>query len=282
GTTFVASAVARVQLRYDETKADLVHDDEFECVLFPLTEQIDASLIENVDYDDRDLRPEPTTDGIYRLTEAKIANKTYWTSLGKAIRDQLVRTSQVEIGANAGLKLYGRPGEDEDAFRTRCLTVAEERADAEVAKLRDKYETKAKRIRERSAALEDRIDVLEAQSTSKRNSELFSTAGSVLGGLLGGKKSKGGLLGGLLGDAGSAARRRGTTRAADERVDEAENKLDRLQADLDALETELADEVAEITDTWIDLVNDTTTLAVGLEANDVKVTQISLTWIPVT
>lgn len=35
---------------------DLVHDDEFECILFPLTEQVDASEMVEVDCDDRDLR----------------------------------------------------------------------------------------------------------------------------------------------------------------------------------------------------------------------------------
>ncbi|WP_051062793.1 ATP-binding protein [Ilumatobacter nonamiensis] len=285
GTKLAAAAVARVQLRYDETKADLVHDDEFECVVFPLGEQIDASLMTKVDYDDRDLRtdaPATETASVYRLSDAKLVNKTYWTSLDKAIRDELVRTSELEIGANTELKLYGRPGEDIEAFRVRCRQEAESRADEEIAELRDKYESKANKIRDRAAAQEDRIDVLEAQSTSKRNSELLSTAGSVLGGLLGGKKSSGGLLGGLLGEAGTAARRRGMSSAASRRVDEAENKLDRLLAELEELEAELADDVSEISRKWNEAAEDTAVISVGLEGNDVKVVQLSLTWIPVT
>ena len=61
GERFEAAVVARVALRYDETKADLIHDDEYEAVLFPLVEQIDASHIVQVDYDDRDLRVNPRT-----------------------------------------------------------------------------------------------------------------------------------------------------------------------------------------------------------------------------
>jgi uncharacterized protein YlxW (UPF0749 family) len=181
---------------------------------------------------------------------------------------------------NAGLKIYGRPGEDADAFQTRCLEVADDRADAEIAKLRDKYESKAKRLRDQIAGLEDKIDLLEEQSKSKRNSELLSTAGSVLGGLLGGRKSKGGMLGGLLGKAGTAARRRGSTNAAGERVDAAENKLTRLTSDLEELEAELADEVIDIDARWMDLAKESTTIEVGLESSDVKVAQLALTWIP--
>ncbi|MFK8023751.1 MAG: helicase HerA-like domain-containing protein [Ilumatobacter sp.] len=281
GTRHAAAAVARVALRYDETKADLVHDDEFECVLPELGEQIDATRMVKVDYDDRDLRTNAPDGAVYRLTEAKLANKTFWTSVNKAIRDELVRTSTVEIGANRALKLYGRPGESLDDFTTRCLRVADEQADEEIAKLRDKYETKVKRLQDQIAAAEDKIELLEEQEKSKRNSELLSTAGSVLGGLLGGRKSKGGLLGGLLGKAGTAARRRGSTNAAGERVDAAENKLGRLIEDLNELEIDLAEDVTEIDAKWMDTAKDVTTLEVGLEASDVKVTQLSLTWIPV-
>src|SRR5690606_29066236 len=52
GTRFEAAIVARVALRYDETKADLVHDEEYECALFPLGETVDASRAIAVDYDD--------------------------------------------------------------------------------------------------------------------------------------------------------------------------------------------------------------------------------------
>ena len=43
GTLLEPRVVARVRLRYDDTKADLVHDQEYECVLFPLTDPLDVS-----------------------------------------------------------------------------------------------------------------------------------------------------------------------------------------------------------------------------------------------
>ncbi len=58
--------MARVHLRYDDTKADLVHDQEYECVLVPLAEPVDVSRALAVDYDDRDLRTEPQTAKVYR------------------------------------------------------------------------------------------------------------------------------------------------------------------------------------------------------------------------
>jgi hypothetical protein len=281
GTRREVGVVARVALRYDETKADLVHDDEYEAVLFPLGEQIDASQILQVDYDDRDLQINAPDGMIYRLTDAKIANKTFWTQVERDIADQVTRTLTLDLPANAELKLYGRPGEDAEAFEVRCLKVADDAADAEIAELRDKYEAKATTLRDKIDAAEDRIEELEEQTKDKRNSELLSTAGSVLGGLLGGRKSKGGLLGGLLGKAGTAARRRGTTKASAQRLETAENKAERMVEQLQDLELELEEEITEIDARWMEVGKNVTTLTVGLEKTDVKVTQLVCAWLPV-
>jgi|TARA_R110002110_G_scaffold141000_4_gene328629 hypothetical protein len=281
GERRAAAVVARVSLRYDETKADLVHDDEYEAVLFPIHEQTDATQIVQVDYDDRDLRTNAPDGIVYRLPNGPIKNKTFWTQVERDIRDQITRTLTIELPANVGLKLYGRPGEDPDAFEARCLKIADNRADEEIAKLRDKYESKATTLRDKVAAAEDRVEELEAQTKSKRNSELLSTAGSLLGGLLGGRKSKGGLLGGLLGKAGTASRRRGTTSASAGRLETAENKMQRLIDQVEDLEVELADDVIEIDAKWMETGKKITTLTVGLEKTDVKVTQLVLAWLPV-
>ncbi len=281
GKRLEAAAVARVSLRYDEAKADLVHDDEYEAVLFPLEEHLDIARLVQVDYDDRDLRANPPDGAVYLLPAAKIDTKTFWIQVERELKEHLVRNLAIELPANAALKLYGRPGESAEDFEVRCLKFADDKADAEIAALRDKYETKAKRLRDQLAATEDRVDVLEEQATSKRNSELLSTAGSVLGGLLGGKKRKGGLLGGLLRDGSSAASRRGSTSASKARVDAAENKVARLTADLEELEAEVENDVTEIDATWMATAKEITTLSVGLEKTDVKVTQLVLAWVPI-
>jgi hypothetical protein len=131
------------------------------------------------------------------------------------------------------------------------------------------------KLRDSIAAAEERIDVLEAQADGKRNSELLSTAGSILGGLLGGRRGKG-----MLGSLGTAAGRRGTTKAAQQRVDAAEGKLSRLQADVAELEAELDDDVTAIDAKWFELAKRTTTLTIPLERADVQITAIALAWIP--
>ncbi len=282
GTTRSPAIVARVALRYDETKADLIHDDEYEAVLHPLAEQLDVTALVPVDYDDRDLQVDPPAGVAFDLPTAPVDTKAYWTAAEREIRDHLVRTLALEIPTNPAMKLYGRPGEAVDAFVNRCREVAIDQGGREIAALRDKYEAKLARVLDERAAADGRVDELRAQAEGKRNSEALSTAGSMLGGLLGGRKSAGSLLGGLLGDAGPAARRRSTTSAAGQRVKTAESKVSRLDREIADVESELESEVAALTTEWSTKANTITTMRVGLEQTDVKVTHICLAWIPVS
>jgi hypothetical protein len=275
------AVVARVALRYDDTKADLVHDAEYEAVLFPLTEPVDVTRAVGVDFDDRDLRTEAPPGCVYRLTPAPVATASFWKQVERDLVDHLTRSLSIELATNAELKLFARPGESAEAFATRCARVADERADAEIAKLRDKYEAKVAKLRSQIEAAEDQADVMEEQAKGRRNSELLSTAGSILGGLLGGRRSRGGLLGSVLGKAGSAASRRGQTRASGERLDAAKNKVERLTDDLERLEAELVEEVSEIDARWSSQASSITATPIALERSDVKVTQLAAGWIPV-
>ena len=281
GPVRAAAIVARVALRYDDTRADLVHDEEYEAVLHPLSPQVDPSRAVAVDYDDRDLRPDVPTPCVYRLAEAPIKDRSFWTAVERDLVDQLVRSRSVELQTNRRLKLFSRPGETADEFFTRCHTAADALGDAETAKLRDKYAAKVTRLQQSIRTAEDKANLLETQQKGRRNEEILSTAGSILGGLLGGRKSRGGLLGSVLGKAGTAAGRRSRTSAAGDRVDAVENQLQSLHQQLDDLETELTNDVTEIDVKWMGVAKDITPTTIPLEKSDVKVTQLALVWLPV-
>jgi hypothetical protein len=276
-STYVAAVAARVAMRYDDTKADVVHDEEYEAVLFPLTSHPDVTTATAVDYDDRDLREAAPSPCNYRLTDAPIGDKAFWSQLPKDLVDHLTRSRSLDIPTNAALKLYGRPGEGEAEFAARCQQAAAAKADEATAALRDKYEAKVARVRDQIAAAESAADVAERQQKARSRDDLLSSAGSLLGGLLGGRKSTGGLLGQL----GRAAGRTGKTSAAGARVEAAKGKVDRLEAQLQEVEDELAKELTEIDAKWTSTAAAVTTTSIPLEKSDVKVTQLALAWIPV-
>jgi hypothetical protein len=281
GSRYEASIVARVALRYDDDKAALVHDEEYEAVVFPLSEQVDVSRATAVDYDDRDLRTDAPSPCVYRLPNAPVKDKPFWTRIERDLIDYLVRSRTVDLQTNRELKLYGRPGEGVDEFTARCLTEANDLADKDIAALRDKYASKVATVQQQIAAAEDRANVLETEKKGRRSQEILSTAGSILGGLLGGRRSRGGMLGSILGKAGTVAGQHSRASAAGQRLDAAENKLDGLHQQLEAMETELTHEVTDIDAKWMAMAKNIATSPVSLERTDVKVTQLSLVWIPV-
>jgi hypothetical protein len=85
----------------------------------------------------------------------------------------------------------------------------------------------------------------------------------------------------VLDDAGTAARRRGSTSASASRVDQAENKVTRLTDQLADLEAEVETDVTEIGSKWDALAADVSSMTVSVERSDVNVTQLSLAWVPV-
>ena len=281
GTSYAPAIVARVALRYDDEKADLIHDEEFEAVLYPLSDHLDPSTAIGVDYDDRDLRTDPPPQCLYRLTGAPLKDKSLFSNAERGLVDYLVRSRTMDIGANRKMKLYSRPGETAEQFAQRCLQTADGLADADTAKLRGKYQDKVTRIQSQIQTASDRADVAREQRKGRRNEEILSTAGSILGGLFGGR-SRSSILGNVLKGAGGAAGRRSRSATAGQRLDSAENKVDDLHQQLDDVEKELADEVTQIDAEWLAVAKDITTMPVTLERVDVKVVQLSLVWIPIS
>jgi len=276
GTRLGAAIAARVHLRYDEARAGVDHDEEYECVLFPLSETTEASRAIAVDHDERDLRTGGPDHAIYQLSPAKITNKTFFSGVERALRDHVTRNMSIEIPVNKVLKLYGRPGETGDAFKARCRQAADDLADAEIVKLRDKYAARVDRLRDRIAAAEDRVDVLQEQQSGQRNQELLSAAGSILGGIFGGKSR-----GSVLGKLGTAAGRRGRTSTTGSRIDAAENKVSRLEDDVEELDADLGDDVEEIDAKWMAAAGEIEPMEIGLERSDVQVTHLTLAWLPI-
>lgn len=277
-STYAAAVVARVALRYDDTKADVTHDGEYEAVLFPLSSHVDVTTATAVDYDDRDLRDTAPAGCSYRLTDAPIAQSSFWNQIPRDLVDHLTRSLSMEIPTNPSLKLFGRPGESAEDFAARCSQAADEQADAETAKLRDKYEAKVQKLHGQIEAAGDAAEVAERQQDARKRDDLLSTAGSILGGLLGGRKSRGGLLGQI----GRSVGRSGKTSAAGSRVEAAKGKVGRLQAELEGVESELAEELLEIDARWAATAAKVDTTTIGLEKTDVKVTQLVLAWVPTT
>jgi hypothetical protein len=263
GHRLTPGAIARVLLRFDDAKAGIVLDQEYEAILTPLSPFPAADQFRAVDYDDRDLLPTPPNGAVYRIPPTEVGAKTWWTTLQRDLADTLQRSMTVDVPTNPELKLYGRIGESAPDFAARCQAAAADAADREIAALQSKYQTKL-------AAAQRKIDTanntLERQRQA-RTSAIGSDAMGMLGGLFGGRKTS----------MTSAARR---ASAATDKVGAAEDKVEELQAVYADLQAELDAEMAGIRAEWETKAAAVGQMSITLAKSDVKVSAIGLVWIP--
>jgi hypothetical protein len=277
GTQFEAAAVARAKVRYDDEKSGLVEDTEWECVLYPLTQQPDPSQAASVDYDDRDLVTDVPAGATYAIPEGAIKSKTYWSDIERGLVDNLVRTQSMNISVNKGLKLYSRSGETPEDFATRCQKAASDASDAEAATLRSKYELKAKKLQDQLDLSTQRLEAAKSAEHARAAGAILSTAGSILGSFLGGRRNAGSILGKVVSGAGRGA----GTATAKQRADVVETKVSQLTNDLQGVEDELTTELTDISSKWDGVAAQIDTVPVSLEKTDVNIVQLVLAWIPV-
>jgi hypothetical protein len=271
-TGLTAGVVARVELTYDDRAAGVDHRETWEAVVYPLDDPLDPERSHDVDYDDRDFTDTVPPGATYRLGDARIDTKTYFRSAQTALRDHLYRNRTVSVFKNPGLRLYSRVGESEAQFAERCRQAAEDAADADVAKLKERYKRRIESVESQLRAAERRVNELEEDVAGRRQTELLGGAGDLLSVFLGGRRRASGL--------SKAASRRSQTRRTQERLRSAQDKYDEKLQQLDELEDDLAEEFQEITAKWEAVAADTERLEIGLEKPDISVTDLGLVWIP--
>jgi len=272
GHRYEAGIVARVHLTYDDQYAKVNHDEEWEAVFYPLSERFDASTGQAVDYDQRDLQANGPADTSYVLPLAPLDQASYFKSVEIDLKNHLLRNRAVEVFKNPQLKLYSRVGETHESFVERCKAAAEDAADADIAKLKSRYETKIKQVKGQLASAERRVRELESDVHGRRQGELLSGAGDLLSVFLGGRRRSGGI--------SRAARRRSETSRTQERLQTAEQKMGDKYTELETIEDDLTTDVLEITDKWDAIAAESETIEIGLEKTDIVIDEVAVVWIP--
>lgn len=275
--TFAPAVAARVQLLYDDTKADIRHTEEWEAVIFPLSDRTSAEEAIPVDYDDRDLLKDAPDGAEFQIPDAPIHTAKFFKGLQTDLKDLLYRERTITVYANKTLKLYSRIGESQEAFELRCRKTAENLEDEAAAKLRDKYEKRIKRAADMLDKAEDRLEEVKVDHSSRKTDELLSGVGSLIGMFLGGRKTSRG----IATDLRRASSKRKQTRTSNQRMQSASNRVEERAEALEDLENELADELLALDLEWEEKAQEIETLDIGLEKTDIKIDDIAVVWVPV-
>ena len=276
GTRYEAALVARVTMLFDEEKADVREQLEWEAVALPLPRVFDPSKLIAVDYDARDLRTAAPDVATYILPDAPVTDSAYFRSATRALIDHLVANNTITLYRNDAMKLWSRPGETRVDFLTRCDNEAQARADVETNELRATLELRKDRVQAAIDEAQRRADEIRANAKEDKRNELISGATSVLGAIFGGRKNARSIARSV----STASSRRSRSSKADNRADTAQERVEAKIDELQALEEQLSDEVFDIDAKWNELGKSIKEVPVTLERTDVTVSELAICWIP--
>jgi hypothetical protein len=276
GKRLQAAVVARVKLLFDDERADVREQQEWEAVFFPLEGSLDAGEARHVDYDDRDFHAAAIGPAVYVLPKAELKSKTYFTKAKSELQDHLYRTMTVELFKNADLKLFSRIGESKADFETRCGQIADDFADKEADKLRKTMVDKMDRIKDAIDKAEDKVREVHSDKKKRGLDAVITAAGGILGSFLGGRKSTKSVLGTVTRTMGKERMRE----QAGERLETAKNRLEGQHDELADLEQELTEKLTAIQDEWDRKAALIESLSIELEKTDITVDEIAVVWVP--
>jgi len=266
--------MGRVQFVDRKTKKQL-QIEEFAFVL-PPKEEVYWDKAQVTDLCPEDLGNDPEAGAGFGTVPAVATSSRSYTKWRNALKDNVYRSTTLDLFRSPSLGLNSEPGENEREFRIRLTELARERRDRMSEKLRKKYARRLARLEERIRKADMAISREQEQAKGQKLQTAISMGATVLSALLGRKK----LSYGTVGKATSTLR--GVGRASKEKQDvaRAEANAHALRLQLDELNRELESEIDALEDR-LDPLNETLeTTAIRPRRSDVEIRRVALAWAP--
>jgi hypothetical protein len=232
------------QVRFTDTKTKLDHSVSHAWLLpvreDPVFIMMDEGTQEKLKVSELETKPAAQADFI-RPPEWTFQAKQYkiWT---KKFQEWLVLKEKYFILSCPALKLTSLKDESERDFRIRVKEKAKEQRDAEVAKLRAKYQEKLDALENKIRLAEQAVEREHEQMKAQDMQTAISVGATVLGAFLGRRR----IGTGTIGRATSAARAANRSASSRADVERASDNLEALNEKMGALEQQFQTDIASI------------------------------------
>jgi Helicase HerA, central domain len=211
-------------------------------------------------------------DASYGDVPAAARTKRVYGTWSADLGDWLYRTQEVTVYKSARFKETSLPGESEGDFRNRLSVAAREQRDAAVEKLRARFATKHATLAERVRKAEQAVSREAEQARGAKVQTAISLGSSILGAILGRRKSLAGATSVLRG-VGRSVDQAGDTTRAKETVTALEAQDAELQSAFDAATQEVDRSFDPVTEPL-------ETVAVRPKKADIDVRLVALAFAP--
>ncbi len=172
------------------------------------------------------------------------------------------------------LKLVSAPDETEQQFRLRCSQALREKRDAEVDKVRKRFEAKLTTLQRRELQKSQAVQRETQQAGARTTDAIVSAGATILGAFLGRKSPSASKIGTSINKGTRVLQDRGD-------VARAQEALDQTKAEIAALEAEMQSELAAVSATPVQAeAIQLDTVSVTPTARDVAVRYLGVAWVP--
>ena len=265
--TFFATLGAKATVRFFNQRRGI---DEEESLVFslPVDESDKRIDWENAEEDPTDFEKFPH----------KAPSQAHFTALPRVIledrglkksirelKEYLYQTQGITLWRCASPKLESRPGESRSDFMVRLDDLLQEKKEAEIDKLKERYGKKEKTLLDRLARAKERVAKEEADSTSS----LIEAGISVLGALFG--KTSVTKIGRAVNKSGKILKERGEMSRAQQRVAD-------VQEDIELLSEELEEKIDQLQEKYDIDKCEVTEFKIKPRKTDIDIESCALVW----
>ena len=182
----------------------------------------------------------------------------------------------ISLYRNKRFRLSSVAGETEGDFRARLQTVANEKRDLAVAKIRKRYATKTTTLENRLLRAQQAVERETQQASKKKLDTAVSFGTAILGAVLGRKR----LSSTSAGRIGSAIKTASGARKEAADIKRAQQTAQKVRTDIEALSRELKREVAALDTSFDAQTEELDEIVVRAKSTNIHVPLIGLAWMP--
>ena len=226
-----------------------------------------------VEFDQASLRQQPEQDALFGQVPAQLNTAAKLKTAAKDFTDYLAREQALDLFHVPAIELYSEPGESARDFSVRAQQAVREARDAEVEKLRQKYQQRLSRLEDRLATEQRQLAEDKADYEARKREEVLSAAETVVG-VLGifGRRSSSAL--------SKAATKRRLTASAQADIAASQADVARVQAQVEEMKQEMQQEAGAISTKWAAAMENMQKYSIRPTRGGVQVELMALAWAP--
>ncbi|HPQ69795.1 MAG TPA: DUF853 family protein [bacterium] len=276
-TLYAPALYVACQVRYDDTKAQVLYDETVSRVIAGLDALDRLPAYEDDETPRADLAPffndfAPPNARFLPLP-SWLDDPAEFEQAQRQFVDYILRSKMLPLFVNRELKMYSRPGENEEQFSQRCAELADERAKEQLEKVQARFQTKLTRLEDKRRRLGGKLDDKRQEAGSRDMESMTGMLESAAGFLFGRRRSIGRAV-------SSTMRSRRMAQKAHRRHEQLADDLAALEADIENLHDEMAETEEKIYAEFEEKAQRIEPYPVPAERADIRPLKRAIIWAP--